>query len=333
MVRPGTSAREFIEQSSCFCFLDGYIISFNDEVCCRVPTELKITGAVQAAVLLDILGKMPEEDLEVEDTEGGEILFKGKGRRFGVVRDAEVFLPVDRVEQPKKWKTIPPEFTEAVGLALHCVSKDESRFILTCLHMTSSYVESCDNLQAIRVKTETGLQEDVVIRGTSLEPILSLAMDQIAVTPAWLHFRNKAGLILSCRRYAETFSDISGILKTSGHPLQLPKGGVEASERAGVFAADKTGDPVITVSLKTGVMRFKGDGLRGWYKEVRKVKYEGPPLEFVIAPSLLQHLCEKHNEAQVNENRLKVIGGSYTYVTVLGQQGQEEEEEAPTDKE
>jgi hypothetical protein len=55
------------------------------------------------------------------------------------------------------------------------------------------------------------------------------------------------------------------------------------------------------------------------------VVYNGPPLEFVIAPSLLKRICDTYSEAVINEDRLKVTGDeapSWEYVTVLGKAAQ-----------
>lgn len=325
MVKAGVSPREFIEQSSCFVFQDGMVMTFNDEVACRKKTCLRATGAVQAAALMAILSKLTEPELKVRENEKGELEFRGKKKGFGIVKDAEIFLPISRVEVPKKWRPLPPEFTEAVGLVQHCVSTDENRFLLTCIHITPEWVEACDNLQMMRCEMETGLKSSVLVRGTSLQHLTSLAMDEIALTESWIHFRNKSGLVYSCRRYSEEYPSLDSILSVKGHPIVIPKGLTEASDRAAVFAADKAGDPLMTVALREGVIRLVGEGLSGWYKEVKKTSYHGPPMEFVISPELLKHISSKHSNATINQDKLKVTGGSWNYVTVLGRKAQEEE--------
>lgn len=318
LVKAGLSPRELIEQSSCFCFVDGYVVTFNDEVACRKKVDLKIEGAVQANALLAILEKMDDDDLLVRENDNGELEFKGKRKGFGITKDAEIFLPIDRVEMPEKWRPLAKEFTEAVGLVQHCVSTDEARFLLTCIHISPDYIQACDNLQIMRCNMETGLKDSVLVRGISLAHISSLAMDEIALTKSWIHFRNQQGLIFSCRRYTEDYPNLDKLIAFKGHNIVIPKGLAEASDRAAIFAADKAGDPLVKVSLKEGVIRILGEGLSGWYKEVKKVAYDGPPMEFVIAPELLKHISEKYSDAQLSENKLKVEGGGWRYVTVLG---------------
>lgn len=338
MVRAGLSPKDFIEQSSSFVFQDGMVMTFNDEIACRKKVECKITGAIQAPALLEILGKLDDPELKIVESENGEVEFRGKGKRFGVTKDAEIFLQIDRVETPEKWRTLPKEFTEAVSLVQHCVSTDESRFLLTCIHIHPDYVEACDNLQILRCAVSMGLKKSVLVRGASLKHITSLGMDEIALTKSWVHFRNQAGLIFSCRRWSDDYLSLDEQMDFKGHDILIPKGLANVSDRAAVFAKDKSGDPLIKVSLSEGRIRLTGEGMGGWYKEVRRVTYEGPPMEFLIAPDLLKHISERYSEAQITDRKLKVVGGHWEYVTVLGrpedktEQAEETTEEAEEEK-
>lgn len=339
MVRAGLSPREFIEQSSCFVFEGGMVMTFNDEIACRTKIDIDITGAIQATSLLDILGKLIDPELLVRENDKGELEFKGKSKGFGVTKDAEIFLPINRVEMPMEWKELPPAFSQSIGKVAHCVSTDESRFLLTCIHIHPDYIEACDNMQVMRVALKTGVKESMLVRGTSLVHISQLAMEHVALTKTWIHFKNKAGLIFSCRRYTEQYPELGPVIKIKGSSITLPRGLKEASERAAVFAVDRSGDPLLIVTLSNGVIRVVGEGLSGWYKEVKKSDYEGPAMEFAISPELLTHVSEKYKEAIICEDKLKVTGESWEYVTVLGKPkekveapDEDEEEEKPKKK-
>jgi len=346
LVKGGLSPREFIEQSSCFVFQKGMVMTFNDEVACRKKVGLKITGAVQAQLLLDILGKLDDPSLEVRENEAGELEFEGKKKSFGLTKDAEIFLPIDRVESPSKWHQLPKEFIEAIEMVQHCVSSDESRFLLTCIHIHPDYIEACDNHQILRCKVQLGNKNPVLVRGTSLVQLITLGMDEVAMTKSWIHFRQSSakdgdeqdGLVFSCRKYAEDYPSLDEALAVEdGRPVVLPKGMIEVSDRAAVFAADRTGDPLVVVTLKAGAIRIVGRGLSGWYKEVKGVTYDGPIIHFMIAPDLLGRISDKYKEAEITSTKLKVTapGGQWEYVTVLGKPGDEEpepkgEEEEPS---
>lgn len=323
MVKSGLSPREFIEQSSCYVFSNKRVMTFNDEVACQKEVGIDITGAVQSAALLDILQKLEDETLLVRENEKGELEFRGKRKGFGVTKDAEIFLPIDKVEVPEKWRALPKEFTEAVGLVSHCVSTDESKFILTCVHIGPEFVESCDNFQIMRADVSIGLKSSVLVRGVSLKDITALAMEEVALTKSWIHFRNRAGLQYSCRRYNEDYPNLDAKLKSEGHPIVVPKGVAKAAERASVFALDPSGETHVQVTLADGKIRIKGEGVAGWYKEVAKVAYDGPGMEFVISPMLLKQISENYSDAIISDRKLTVKGGSWVYCTVLGKPKQD----------
>ena len=65
-VAPGLSQKAIIEQSNCVVFQDGKVQTFNDEVSCCTDCCLKITGAVKAKALLELLRKLSEDQLDIE---------------------------------------------------------------------------------------------------------------------------------------------------------------------------------------------------------------------------------------------------------------------------
>ena len=324
-VKAGLSTREFIQQSSCYVFKDGHVMTFNDEVACRIELDeetvggsMNITGAIQASPLLSILEKLNEENLEVCENENGQVEFRGKRRRFGIVKEVEVFLPIDKVEEPGTWQELSRDFTEAVGLVSHCVSTDEMKFPLTCIHIHPDYIEACDNLQILRVDTKTKIESPILVRGTSLASITSLGMDSFSVTKSWIHFKNHEGLVLSCRVDREDYPSLDKMMDVTGGSIVIPKGLKEAAECAAVFGVDRAGEEQVMVTLRDGKVKIRGEGLTGFYEERRNIVYEGPPLQFVIAPDLLKHISEKYKEATLSDSKLMAKGGSWTYITVLG---------------
>lgn len=326
LVQSGLSSREVIEQSSCFVFEGGWVKTFNDEVACRIRTEVTFEGAVQAKLLLMTLERLKDKFLRVRVNDDGELEFLGKNKNFAVVRDAEIFLPIDRVEKPPKdtWTRVPEGLIEALRLVGGCVSSDESRFMLTCVHLHPDYVEACDNLQIMRCRIKTGLKESVLVRGSSLKDLVQLGATKMAQTKTWMHFRNAKGLIFSCRQYAEKYPCLDELIQLeAGKAISLPKRVAEATDMAEVYASDRAGEPLVSVRLTNGMMKVSGRGLAGWYREVTKVVYQGPKLVFFIAPHLLRHVCENYASAQITDGKLKAVSAStgdtlpWEYITVL----------------
>lgn len=332
MVKAGLSPREFIEQSSCFCFGDGKVMTFNDEIACRVDCVIDTKGAVQSTSLLAILDKLKEDaEFRVHENEHGELEFVGKQDAFGVPRDPELYLPIDRVEKAENWYPIPDGFIKAIKQVGRCVSTDESRFTLTCVHIHPEYIEACDNMRVMRVRLDTGLKTPVLIRGTSVEPMTMLGMTKMAQTPAWMHFKNKAGLQFSVRQYSEKYPQIDPLMDFTGEKISLPKSVTDVTDRAAVFASDRAGDALVSVKLWPGKIKISGRGYSGWYKGIREVEYQGPKLRFLIQPETLVEICENYSSCQVTPDKLKVSGKNdkkhpWCYVTVLGEPEETEED-------
>jgi hypothetical protein len=319
LVQPGLATRETIEQSGCFVFRDGCVHTYNEEIACRMLCDIDLVGAVSAQPLLDILRKLTEETIEigVDASKEGYLIIRGKRKEAGIVCESVVNLPIESVEKPEKWRPLPASFLEAINLVQHCASSDDSKFKLTCIHVHPKYLESCDNVQAMRVRLDTGFSKPVLMRRDSVKHLVLLGVVSVSETDSWVHFQTTSGLIFSCRRFVEDFYPLDKVFGVTGAKVVLPKGLSEASEKAAIFTRDDVGDKNMSVSLKRGHVRIEGTGAMGYYTERRKLKYSGPEMSFNIAPAMLTDISTKYREAEVATDKLIVRGGKWIYVSVL----------------
>ena len=325
---PGLSTRDIIEQSTCFLFDQGKVITFNDEVSCRAPSPLgkEVKGAVRAGPLLDVLRKLGEEEVAVA-VENNDLVVAGKRRRSGVRLEHELAGYHASVEKPGEWKPLPDDFGEAVAVVQQCASKDEQTSIV-CVHVHPDWLESSDDFQVCRWPLKVPVAKPTLIRHGSLKHVTALGVNEVAESPAWLHFRNPQKLVLSCRRYLEEFPDLTPYLsQKAGVKATLPKGLSEAAEAAQIFSSENSEGDQVLVDLQPGRLRLRGHGPYGWYEERKKVDWQGEPLSFLIAPAVLADLVRKHNEVRLRPDRLTVKSPSYHYFTCLtrpeGANGQE----------
>lgn len=316
-VQPGLSPREIVEQSSCFVFKDKRVMAYNDEVACSHKCELDITGAVEAAKLVKILAKMPEEEVDVEAGEG-ELIIRGKGRKVQIRMETTILLGIDSVEKPEEWKPLHEDFCEALSIVQQCAGKDEDHFNLTCINIAKKWVEAADDFQMCRYRLKTGVTDSMLVKRDSLKSVPAFGMTEFAETPAWLHFRNPAGLTLSCRRWIDDYPDLSPFLDVTGDKIQLPKGLAKEAEIAEICTEDNEESEVM-IKLSDGKLRIIGAATSGSARYVanKAANYSGPPIAFLIPPKLLGELI-KHNECEVAKECLKVDGGKFIYITRLG---------------
>lgn len=314
-VSPGLAQREIIEQSSCLVFFNEKVCTFNDEIACFRKSPLKIEGAVRAAPFLALLNKLKEDQIDIELTDSG-LSIKGKKRKANLVMEQEVSLPVKDIEIPEDWIPIDPELSEAVRIVHSCASSDESEFILTCVHIHPDYLEACDRFQIARYLVNTGLKESILVRAESLKKILGYDMTEMSETSSWLHFKNPAGLVLSLRKHVDDYKSLDAFLeKDDITPMKLPGGLEEVVANAEIFSVDNTVGNRIIVNLKTDRILIEGQGVSGWYKEMKSIQYSGEPIKFKISPKLLIEVSKKANECGVGKGRLFVDTGKLTYVT------------------
>ena len=315
-VEPGLSTRDIIEQSGCFVFKDGYVMTYNDEIFCRQGTELEIEGAVQSTSVLNLLRKMtePEVDITVKDD---EFFVKGKNKEAGITMQSEIMLPVDDVDVPKKWKDLPPEFGDAIERVKELTAKDASQFVANCVHITKDHIESAEEIKFTRYLINTPIKENTLVKRECIKHIPPLGVSKIAETKSWLHFQNANGLVVSCRKYEDEFFDLEAVLKKKGTSTTLPKALIQACEKAEVFSAEDGSANEVTVELRTGKLQITGRGATGWFKQRAKCEYSGPDITFNISPKLLTEIVDQYNECQVCEGLLRIESGNYLFFTVL----------------
>ncbi len=316
-VSPGLASRELIEQSSCFVFKGGRIMTFNDEIACSIESPIDVEGAVAAKPLLDLLGRLSEQDLDVS-LGSSKLLIKGNRRRAEIVMESEIHLPVDSVEVPAEWIELDPDFCEAVNIVQSTASQGkDTNFNLTCVHLHPDWVEACDNFQVTRYPVNTGVKGSCLIRQASIKHVPPLGMVEMSEGEAWVHFRNQAGLVLSCRRWAEQYEDLGPILDCSGETVSLPGGLSEAVDKARIFSSENVENDQIFVRMKAGKLLIRGEGVHGKFEEQKEVKFSGD-VAFMIAPRLLVEITKRTNDCVVGQGRLKIDTGKFQYVSCLG---------------
>ncbi len=316
LVIPGLSAREITEQSSCFIFQNGKVITFNDEISCTTSVEVSVEGAVPARPLLGILQKIPNDyvDIKMEDE---KLIIKTKKKTATIRTQITILNPIDLVDTPTKWKKLPKGFTEAIAKVKECAGKDETKFALTCIHLHPEYIEATDNLQAGRSRMVSGLSKSALVRKEAIKHIINLDITRVSETKKWIHFKNRAGLVLSCRNYTEKFPNLDETFATKGDKTILPKELKEAAELANVFIAEAETHDEVVIDLTEKRLILLGKGPSGKYKEIIKVKYQGTPVRFAIPAILLTELIQQDTKCQICIGRLKIQTKNFVYVTVL----------------
>lgn len=316
----GLSNNEKLEQSTCFCCRKGKIITFNQEVCVRVPSPFpkEFTGAVQSRSFLGWLKKVPERNLTVKFHDH-ELELQGKGKGTKVRFAQKITLPLDDVEVPDKdgWSDLPANFNEAISIVQECTGNEKKKTALACVHVTPRWVEASEGFQATRYKIKLPIDGPFLVKPKGLKHVVAMGCGEINVGREWVHFRNPLNVVVSCRRYVEDFQDLTSALQMDGGvSAELPEGLEGAVERGEVFSKENQ-DNFLVVAIEDGLLTVTAVGATGKCWEDHSVRYKGDPFAFLIAPNMLAEVVKRSNKVKITREKLKVKGPNWSYVTAL----------------
>ncbi len=319
MVSPGLSKKEVLQQSGCIVFRKGRMYTLSQEIACSLPSGLapEVECAVRAENLIELLKRLPEDELELTH-EVKTLNIKGKGRKAKITLEAEILLPIDEVELPKKdsWQPLHENFAEAVDLVQRCTRKKDN-FTFESIHICSTYMEAGDDIRriAMRYTVPTFIEKECLVRGETIKCIVQLGMTKGTETDSWLHFHNPIGLRLSIRKFSmEPYPSMDQLLAIRGKRVVFPKGLQEAAERAGLFTED--GDAV-KISVSDDKLVIEGKNVTGEYREGSKLKYKGDPISFYIPAKLIQEIAKDHSECEITSCSLRAEGSQFVYCSSL----------------
>ena len=317
---PGIAEKEQFEQSSCFVFVDGDVMTFNGEILCRRASVCDLEGAVRAQPVMEILSKLPEQEVTVEvtdDKRGKCLLIKGDRRKAGIRWEADILLPIDGVVTPEVWRPLPEDFAEAVSKVAPCASSDEkSKFVLTCVHITGDFLEASDTYRIARHMVDMPVEGETLVRAATLQKLAGYDMTECGMTENWLYFRNPDGLSIACRRWMDEYRNMTDFLKAEGATrVTLPATIKDVVEKAEVFSQENAIANKVIINLADGRLVLEGNGSTGWYKEMKEVPYNGPKLRFMMSPQLLKDTSERALDCGVLQGRLVIDAGKFKYVS------------------
>lgn len=321
VVKPGLAVKELIEQSTSFAFVNGRVVTYNDEISISHPVEgLEITGAIQASALYEILRKLKQEEIQVTVTDTEVLLTAGKVK-VGLILQTEIKLPITEIGEIKKWKALPKGFKRALQMAMFSCSTNSTEPVLTCVHVNQTIVEGTDGFRLYQATLDEACPvKEFLIPSTSAGTLLKFEPNKISMTAGWVHFMSdKTGAILSCRTFADKYPNVEHIVNAKGKKITFPRSISAILDRASVFGKHSASvtDEEVHVILENNRIKISAKSDSGWFSETANVEYEGDKLEFNIMPSLLKGILSDTTTCIYNGLVLKFSGEGWLFVTLL----------------
>lgn len=319
IVKPGLASREIVEQSTSFAFLNGRVVTYNDEISISHPVKgLGVEGAVSAEELYKLLSKIKRDEITIKTTDN-EIRLTAGGAKAGLILQQEIKLPLENVEQQGDWSDLPEGLCDALRLTMFSCSRDVSKPILTCANVREDgYIESSDDWRLTRCKVESMPVSTFLIPAGSVRELVKYDIQQAMAGQGWIHFKTSGDTIFSCRIFEEAFPDITSIMEVKGQEVSFPRAMGEVLERAAIFSKrDHVLEEEAFVTLKDNKVCVKSEGDTGWFEEEINMRYDGSPISFSINPTFLRDIAEKHQTCVISDDRMKFSGDGWEHVVAL----------------
>ncbi len=322
IVKPGLANKEIIEQATSFAFLNGRVMTYNDEISISQPLEgLSIEGAIEADKLYKFLAKVKKDDVDVEIKDNELLLVSGRAKA-GLTLMSEVKLPLEEVSTIGDWHDLPKEFIRLMKFAMTSCSTNMSRPVLTCVNVTKDgLIFASDNYRLIQCDLREEMPtKELLIPATSVMEMVKIDPTQIAEGNGWVHFKNERDTIFSCRVLDDKYPSIGGYLKVDGIQINLPKTISEVLDRAAVFAKrEHMLDEWIKLTAENNRLKVRSEATIGWFEEEVNMKFDHEKVEFSVTPYLLREIISETLSFTLGDdrNRIKFEGDGWIYVSLL----------------
>lgn len=320
IVKPGLANREIIEQATSFAFIDGCVVTYNDNVSIRCPVEgLKISGAIKAEELYKLLGKLKQDDITVESN-GPEVILTSGRAKAGFTLQQQIKLPLEEIKNKTEWKPLPKDFRKALEFTMTTCSRDQTRAILTCINVTpEGRLQSTDNFRISIFNLDKVPANEFLLPAESAQIVSGYGLGWVAEGRGWIHFKSEGGLIeFSCRVVKGEYPPIYKAAEGEGTKVELPSTMQDVLSKASVFCTqEQVLDQRVKVVISEKRLKLRADGETGWFEEEVNMAYRGEPITFSINPHLLQSILDQTRICQIGEKTLKFIGDRWQFIACL----------------
>lgn len=320
IVKPGLAGKEIIEQSTSFAFMDGMVVTYNDEISVSHPVPgLDLRGAVRSEELYQFLNKVSKDEIELDITEN-EVILKAGRAKAGLRLQQEIVLPLDEISDGGDWIPLPEDFLAALAFVRDSCSQDHSRPVLTCIHVNGQTVEGSDGYQIMKYNLSEPLDvQGILIPAASSKELAKVKPTHLSLGDGWIHFKNQADTMFSCRVLEEQYPNTEPHMQVKGTKITFPKRMTEILERARIFTKQEHQiDETMEIALSGGRILVKGSNEYAWFEEDAKAKFkEGKEASFHITPALLNSILNRSNTCKLGKDKIKFIGQNWEYIAAL----------------
>ncbi len=332
VVLVGTDVKKSVDGFDTFVFRDDVVRTFNYNISVSYPLKTGVSCAVKAEDLFKVLSRMEGESISIAIKKNSLEIKDNKTTLKLAVLEDKVTQHVDDLKVGEIiWEKLPEGFM--TGLELCCFSAARSVVFgtLTGVGVSGKDIVSTDNWRASWFQ----LKEDMktfVIPIESAEALCNFEGYQeygVDGESAWLHLKNKEGVIFSTRLFAAEDFPFDGIKdyfsSDSTIKYSFPEGIQKTLDRISPFAfSDQTsGNEFISISEEDGYIICRGAKDYGEVEEKIKVPDGSFPkgVQLNISQAFLKDILPKSRDFFVKEDIVIFDLGDFKHLITIIESG------------
>lgn len=326
IVKPGLASKELLEQTTSFAFIEGRVVTYNDEISISHPIDgVDFEGAINAKELYGLLSKIEKDEIEMT-IEADQLLIHAGRVKAGLKLEGEVKLPIKEVPAKMHKISNPKRFNHLLTFAMQTCSKDPAQSKLSCICLKKNgLILGSDGFRLLQAQADPLPVEDFLLPASSSVEIIKIDPTFVSLEKGWAHFKNDKGTVVSSRRIDDDYMPNEQIKNVLGFnkvgEIQFPAKILQIIERVGLFAKGDTPiDELVEVSIEGGKMRLRAqaEGTGSWVEERASITYQGTIL-FLITPSLFVDILQVTQTSIIDKSiqKIKFTGPDWEYVIML----------------
>lgn len=323
-VRPGLAKDDSIEQATSFAFMEGRVVTYNDEISVSYPLkDIDFTGVIREVLIYKFLKNFKVEEITLQETTDGLEIKADRATAVFSISSKEITLPIADLRKKEEWKDLPANFSEGLKFAAGACDRGGTMLNeLNCVYVhKDGYIQGTDTNRIAHYRLDKKLRVNTFL--FPMKSALTVSkMNPVAISASqgWIHFLCEDGAEISCRILNAEYYDLVKHLKFTGKEIKLPVVISEAVKRAAIFAKrDKAMDESVNVVIEKNRLTIEAESDEGWYKETLNMKYKDNPIDILITPYLFVDILNQTNSCIIAKDRVKFEENNWVYVSMLRQ--------------
>jgi DNA polymerase III sliding clamp (beta) subunit (PCNA family) len=328
IVKPGIASKDIIEQSTSFAFLEGRVVTYNDEISISHPIAgIDFEGAVKAEELYGLLSKLSKDEVTLTIEDDHELKVTCGRVKAGLKMESKIQIPIKDIPETFKKIKDPQGFIKGLSMTRQACSNDmsEAKLVSVSLYPDGMMIGS-DGYRLIKFQGQKlPIKDNLLIPSTSCAELVKIKPIKIALDKGWIFAENKAGTVFAARYLDDTYiplESINNIMKTkTKEVINFPDEIADILSRVSQFAKRKyILDEAVSIEISKGkiVLKAQSEDTGSWVEEKAKIDTNAD-LEFELTPSLFNDILKMTKTCELDESltKVKFLGESWEYVIML----------------